>query len=126
MRDFRKLDVWLKAHKLTLRIYNATNSFPPSELYGLVTQLRRAAVSIEANLAEGCGRTGDIDKRMFVFIACGSASELECLLQIARDLNFLTDAVHRELSGLAVEIRRMLYSFGATLGARGSRLKADG
>ena len=126
MRDFRKLDVWLKAHKLTLRIYKATGSFPPSELYGLVTQLRRAAVSIEANLAEGCGRSGDIEKRRFVHIACGSASELECLLQIARDLDYLAEAPHRELSFLAVETRKMLYSFGRALGAHGSRLKADG
>ena len=118
MRDFRKLDVWTKAHKLTLQVYTSTANFPTSELYGLVTQIRRAAVSIEANLAEGSGRTGDIDKRRFVHIACGSASELECLLQIARDLNFLSETVHKELSGLTVEVRKMLYSFGDKLGVQ--------
>ncbi|HKS16766.1 MAG TPA: four helix bundle protein, partial [Planctomycetota bacterium] len=77
MRDFRKLDVWLKAHRLTLLLYRATATFPASETCGLVVQIRRAAVSIEANLAEGSGRSGDAERRRFVHIASGSASELE-------------------------------------------------
>jgi four helix bundle protein len=119
VRDFRKLDVGLKAHKLTLQFYRSTAKIPSSELHGLDAQLRRAAVSIEAHLAEGCGRTGDIDKRRFVHVACGSASELECLLQLSRDLSFLSQAGHRELSGSTVEARKMLYSFGDKLGAQG-------
>ena len=119
MRDFRKLDVWLKAHQLTVLLYRETASFPQSELYGLVVQIRRAAVSIEANLAEGCGRTGDIDKRRFVYIASGSASELECLLQISRDLGFLKETTYRDLNEQAVHVKKMLYSFAMKLGAKG-------
>jgi len=81
--------------------------------------MRRAAVSIEANLAEGCGRTGDIEKRRFVHIASGSASELECLLQVARDLEFLNEAKHKDLNSRVVETRKMLFSFAKRLGAEG-------
>ena len=116
MRDFRKLDVWLKAHQLTVLLYRATVGFPQSELYGLVVQIRRAAVSIEANLAEGCGRETDIDKRRFVHIASGSASELECLLQVARDLGYLENSDYLALNEQAVDVKKMLYGLAQILG----------
>ncbi len=74
--------VWQKAHELTVEVYKATTSFPGNEVYGLTSQMRRAGVSIPANIAEGCGRDGDAEFGRFLQIAMGSASELEyhCLL----------------------------------------------
>lgn len=88
MRDFRQLKVWAKAHSLTLAVYRATAAFPREEQYGLTSQLRRAAASIPTNLAEGCGRYGDAELARFVGIAAGSASEVEYLLMLARDLKY--------------------------------------
>ena len=73
MRDFKGLKVWQKAHHLTLAVYQAAMSFPRDELYGLTSQLRRCAASIPANIAEGCGRKGDVEFARFLQIAQGSA-----------------------------------------------------
>src|SRR5437763_8555521 len=72
VKDFRQLKVWDKAHQLTLEIYRATTTFPREEAYGLTSQIRRASASIGANLAEGCGRSGDIELARFCSIARGS------------------------------------------------------
>ena len=77
VKDFRHLQVWEKAHQLTLEIYRVTTQFPRTETYGLTSQVRRASSSICANLAEGCGRNGDAELARFCGIARGSASELE-------------------------------------------------
>ncbi|MBX3004123.1 MAG: four helix bundle protein, partial [Anaerolineales bacterium] len=66
MKDFRKLQVWEKSHLLALQIYKATTQFPNSELYGLTSQLRRAAISVPSNIAEGVGRGSDADMRRFL------------------------------------------------------------
>ena len=84
MQDFRQLKVWRKAHSLALAIYKGTVRFPRTELYGLTSQIRRACVSIPANIAEGCGRGGDPELGRFLQIAMGSASELEYHLLLAR------------------------------------------
>jgi len=63
MKDFRKLNVWQKAHQLAVEVYSVTASFPPDEIYGLTSQVRRASVSIPANIAECCGRHGDTELR---------------------------------------------------------------
>ena len=76
-QDFRQLNVWKKAHELTLEVYRRTKSFPSDERYGLSRQLQRSACSIGSNLAEGCGSDTDPGFRRFVVIALGSASELE-------------------------------------------------
>jgi four helix bundle protein len=89
MKDFRELQVWRKAHELTLAVYQITASFPREELYGLTAQLRRAGSSIAANLAEGCGRNGDAELARFCSMAMGSASELEYHLLLARDLKLI-------------------------------------
>ncbi len=115
MRDFRKLEVWQKAHALTLAVYQATATFPKTEMYGLTSQLRRACASIPANIAEGCGRGGDTEKARFVQIAMGSASEAEYHLLLARDLGHLDVSVYEEMVEELYQIKRMLVSFHQTL-----------
>ena len=110
MQDFRKLQVWDKAHQLTLGVYRDTNQFPKDELFGLRSQMRRAASSIGANIAEGCGRMGDAELTRFLLIAMGSASELEYHLLLARDLGFLSTEVHSHLDKGTREVKRMLAS----------------
>jgi four helix bundle protein len=88
MRDFRELKVWEKAHRLTLSVYSATKAFPKDELYGLTSQVRRAASSVPANLAEGCGRETDAEFVRFCQVAFGSANELEYHLLLSKDLGY--------------------------------------
>ncbi len=91
MRNHEVLEVWRKAHQLTVAIYRATENFPRSEIFGLRSQIRRAAGSIGANLAEGCGRWSDTELARYVQIAMGSASELQNHLRLASDLEFLRE-----------------------------------
>jgi len=90
MRNFKDLKVWQRSHQLTLEIYVATKTFPREEQFGLTAQLRRAAASVSANLAEGCERQTDREMSRFVQIAMGSASELEYHLLLATDLVLLS------------------------------------
>src|SRR2546426_6254710 len=98
MQGFRRLNVWEKARELTLEVYRITAPFPKEELYALTSQLKRAASSIAANIAEGCGRGSDADFGRFLLISMGSASELEYHLLLARDLKFLSETDYRELN----------------------------
>lgn len=111
MKNFRDLKVWEKGHQLTLAVYRATAGFPKHELYGLTSQLRRAAASIPANIAEGRGRSGDPELTRFLSISMGSASELEYHLLLSRDLGFLSAAAHETLSNNVIEVKRMLTAF---------------
>jgi len=113
MEDFKNLKVWTKAHELTLAVYQKSRSFPKDEMYGLTSQLRRAACSIGANIAEGCGRRSDGEMNRFLQIARGSASELEYHLLLARDLQFLQAAEFDALEAKVLEIQRMLASLAA-------------
>jgi four helix bundle protein len=115
MEDFKDLKVWVKAHQLTVHVYERTRTFPREEIYGLTSQMRRAAGSIGANTAEGCGRRSDPEMRRFVQIARGSASELEQHLLLSRDLRFLSDAEFAELEGKTHEIQRMLAALAQRL-----------
>jgi four helix bundle protein len=108
VKDFRELKVWQKAHELTLAVYEITAGFPKDERYGLTSQLRRACASIPANLAEGCGRSGDAEFARFSSIAMGSASELEYHLLLARDLKLIPAVRHADLEGRTTELKRML------------------
>ncbi len=110
MKDFKDLKVWVKAHEATLAIYQSTGGFPREEIYGLTSQMRRAAVSVAANIAEGCGRRSDAELHRFLQIARGSASELEYHLLLARDLRFITDIEFKRLEARVVEVQRMLTS----------------
>jgi four helix bundle protein len=111
VKDFKSLTAWSKAHELTLRIYGVTKSFPRDETFGLTSQLRRACASIPANIAEGCGRSGDAELARFLIIAAGSASEVEYHLLLAHDLNYLSHADYGKLNGEVNELKRMLTAF---------------
>jgi four helix bundle protein len=117
VKDFRQLKVWQRAHQLTLEIYRTTASFPRSEAYALTPQIRRAAVSIPSNLAEGCGRKGDAELARFCNIASGSASELEYQILLARDLKLIKPEDYEILAQQTTEIKRMLTVFVQKLNA---------
>jgi four helix bundle protein len=106
--NFEKLDVWHKAIALAALIYEQTRRFPSDERFGLTNQMRRAAVFISSNLAEGCSRTSKTDFSRFVEIATGSTFELVSQAQIAAEQNFLSAPDHRKLNENALEIVRML------------------
>ena len=111
MRNYRDLQVWTKAHSLTLDLYKISRAFPREEMYGLTAQLRRAASSIGANLAEGCGRRTSGELARFVRIAMGSASELDYHLLLCRDLEFMKEDDFKRTARNLVEVRKMLTSF---------------
>jgi four helix bundle protein len=95
LRNYRDLEVWEKSHKLTLQLYRRSRIFPKEEFYGLTSQLRRCAMSIGANLAEGCGRQTTPELARFVRIAMGSASELDYHLLLAHDFGYLRSDEHQ-------------------------------
>ena len=111
MKDFRKQKVWQKAHDLALEVYRVTEAFPKKELFGLTSQIRRAGVSIPANIAEGFGRDTDADFARFLQIAIGSASELEYHLLLAHDLGFVSDPDYERLNNQTTEVKQMLTAF---------------
>lgn len=111
MRDFRELKVWQKAHELVLVTYQESGHFPKHEIYGLTTQLRRAAVSIAANISEGAGKNSRPDFARFLQISLGSASEVEYELLLARDLGYLDSETHARVAALVIETKKMLTGF---------------
>jgi four helix bundle protein len=110
MGDFTKLKVWKKAHELTLRIYERTARWPRHELFGLTSQTRRAAASIAANIAEGCGRNSDAELARYARTSLGSANELSYYVILAHDLSYLEIAEREDLDHDISEVRRMLSS----------------
>jgi four helix bundle protein len=108
--SYRDLRVWQRAMEYVSVVYDATLGFPKEELYGLVSQMRRAAVSIPSNIAEGKGRITDRDRSHFYLQARGSLLELETQVLIARGLEFLTEARAEALLERSSELGRMLNS----------------
>ncbi|MDR0799299.1 MAG: four helix bundle protein [Dysgonamonadaceae bacterium] len=106
----KDLIVWKKSMHLVKLIYQQTKNFPKDEIYGLVSQMRRAAVSIPSNIAEGHGRCSYKELVRFLFIALGSSSELETQLIIAYELEFIQEANYMEVMNLNDEVRKMLVS----------------
>jgi four helix bundle protein len=117
MQNFRDLKVWNKAHAVTLAVYGATERFPSSERYGLTAQMRRAAASVPANIAEGSVRSTDADFARFLQVALGSASELEYFAPLAHDLELLGQADYESMLADIQEVKRMLTAFIARLRA---------
>lgn len=117
MQDFRKLKVWRKAHELTLAIYKATADYPADERFGLVTQLRKAAVSMVSNIAEGSSRGTDADFRRFLIFSLGSLAEIECQLMLSLDLVMLPKDSYDRMSVRVIEVRRMMWPLVQRLSA---------
>ncbi len=94
---FENLDAWKEATDLAVRIYEITKNFPKEEIFGITSQLRRAAISISSNLAEGAGRKSKKDFKQFVHIASGSLNEVDSLLYISSWLNLMSTNLYKEL-----------------------------
>lgn len=110
IKSFRDLIVWQKSMKLVTEIYQTTRSFPSEELYALTSQLRRSAISIPSNIAEGYGRRSTLDYKRFLKIAVGSIFELQTQIEIASNLKYLSSELFGHLSHAAKEIELMLLS----------------
>ncbi|WP_276166956.1 four helix bundle protein [Zobellia alginiliquefaciens] len=108
MRDYRKYKVWELGHEITLNVYKSTQNFPKQEIYGIVSQMRRAAYSIPSNITEGCKRESDAEFRRFPIISQGSVNELEYFTVLTKDLGYLEQQVFAELNDKVDKIRRSL------------------
>ena len=107
-KSFQEVEVWQRAHRWVLEVYRLTEGFPKQEMFGLTSQLRRAAVSIPANFAEGFRKTGNADKLRFYNISQGSLEECQYYLILARDLGYADTSV---LSGELEVVSKMLSAY---------------
>lgn len=121
LRNYKELNVWQKAYKLTLEIYRITKIFPKDELYGLTSQVRRAAVSVPSNIAEGYGRKTTPEYIQALYIAYGSICELETQISLAGDLGYIKIEDMNKLFDDMGEVERMLKALIRSLGMKGSR-----
>lgn len=108
MAHFKELIVWQKSINLVTEIYRITEKFPPNEIYGLTSQLRRASVSVPSNIAEGNTRRSKADYLQFLRIARGSCSEIETQIIISKNLGFIDDTIFETLSFNIIEISKMI------------------
>ena len=108
LKNYRDLKVWQKSYRLCLDLYRITKKFPKEEIYGLTSQIRRAAVSIPSNIAEGYGRKTTADYLRFLYIAYGSICELETQLLLSGDLNYVNKENLKALKDDTEEVERML------------------
>jgi four helix bundle protein len=118
MRPHEKLDVWKKSIGMVTAVYEATKTFPSDERFGLVSQIRRAGVSIPANIAEGAARQSDKEFCQFLSIAQGSASELETELLIAKNLGYLSSADYERIYEEINVIARMMVGLAKSVRCR--------
>ncbi len=114
-KSYRDLIVWQKGIQLTVLIYQLTSGFPKEELYGLTGQMRRAAVSIPSNIAEGAGRLNTPEYKQFLGVARGSSFELSTQLVIAKELGFGDAAQREQAENLSQEVGRMIFATISTL-----------
>ena len=115
MHNFKELKVWQLSRQFVKEIYETTVSFLSEEKYGLISQLRRCAVSVPTNISEGSGRNTDKDFAQFLNISPGSAYELEILLILSHDVNFITTDQLEELTVKISEIQKMTFGLIKTL-----------
>ncbi len=111
VQNFKELIVWAKSHELTLEIYKVTKGFPSDEKYGMVSQMRRAAYSIPANIIEGHSRKSKNEFLQFLSIAKGSLEELKYFVILAADLDYIAVEEQNKIDGLTTEVSKLLYSF---------------
>ena len=117
LRGYQKLQVWKEAHELALLIYKATRTFPRDELFGLTSQIRRAAVSIAANIVEGQARSSKKEFLQFLFIANGSLVEVEYYIQLAKELGYISEEQEISVEKKRVIVGKLLHGFIASLQA---------
>jgi len=110
-RRYTELNVWIEARKLVAAVYGVTGNYPKEELFALVNQLRRSAVSIPSNIAEGCGRNTKKDSLQFFYIARGSLYELETQIYLSFDLNYINKITLQELLDKLEVVRKLLSGF---------------
>lgn len=115
MRDFKQLEFWQRSHQLVLSIYNLSRNFPKEELFGLTSQIRRSAVSIPSNIAEGCGRESNAELKRFLTIAAGSASELQYQLFLSKELSHIDENVFKDLDSEIVAIRKLIFKYSSKI-----------
>jgi four helix bundle protein len=111
MHNFKELIIWQKARKLVKDVYVVVKSFPDDEKFGIISQIKRASVSIPANIAEGAGRNTDKDFGRFLDIANGSSYELETLIILSSDLEYLNKSDFEIIIDKIKEVQKMIYSF---------------
>lgn len=116
MRNYKKYEVWELSHHLVKEIYFVTSQYPKEELFGLISQIRRAAISIPNNIAEGCGRWTDKEFGRFIDISIGSANETEYLLLLSMELNYISKEKYQILSQQLNLIRQKLIQLRKVLG----------
>ncbi|MCF8296939.1 MAG: four helix bundle protein [Saprospiraceae bacterium] len=115
VKSFHDLIVWQKAHNLVLQVYKDTASFPSEEKFGITSQIRRAAISVPANIVEGHARRSRKEFLNFLNIAHGSLEELKYLLLLSRELNYLDENEYSEYSMITTEVSKILYGFKKSL-----------
>ena len=118
LTSYQQLTVWQKAFELSIKIFKITSTFPKSELYGLVSQMRRRAVSIPSNIAEGYARGYRQEYIQFLRTAFASGAELETQLLIAKELKFLNTQEFEDISNLLTEVQKMLNKLISSLKSR--------
>lgn len=106
--SFKDLIAWQKSNTLTLAVYKITQDFPDTEKWGLVSQMRRCSVSISSNIAEGYGRQTSRDKKRFLTIASGSATELESQIFVCEKLGLIDENAYQELTDRCVEVHKLI------------------
>jgi len=121
MKTHKDLEVWKLSIELVSDIYKATGVFPKEELFGITNQIRRAAVSVPTNIAEGSGRHGLGELRQFIGIAKGSLSELETLLIISNNLGYISKPDFESINNKVISIFKMLSSLNKSLGNKVTR-----
>lgn len=115
MQNYKDLKVWQKSHLMVLKVYQLTNNFPKNEIYGLVSQYRRSAVSVSANLVEGCGKFTSNDIANFFQIALGSLHETEYYNLLSRDLAYISEPDYKLMDEQLREIKAMLIALIKTV-----------
>ena len=115
MHQFKELKVWQKGRELVKEIYTSTHKFPQDELFGITSQMRRSAVSIPTNIAEGCGRNSDKELNRYLDIANGSAFELETLVILSFDLDFYSKEEFEYFDSKLNEIQKMIFGLKQSL-----------
>jgi four helix bundle protein len=117
-RNYESLEVYRLAEDLVVNVYQVTKTFPPDERFGLTAHIRKTALSIPSNIAEGSARSGEREYVNFLNIAIGSTSELECQLRIAHRLDYLNETDWNGYKNVTVQIRKMLASLMKAISSR--------